>query len=61
MFIDSRRQLADIFTQPLGHIRFEELWARISMIESYQGVGAGLGKELLDNLLLHYLPCIITS
>jgi len=35
--------------------RLESAWSI-----SYQGVAAWVGKELLDNLLLH-LPCIITS
>ena len=50
-FIKTGRQLADVLTEPLGRLRFTELKKIIGM-EGVLGLTAGLGKELLSNLLL---------
>ena len=47
----------DVLTKPLGHLRLPELKKTIGM-EGVQGLVVGLGKELLDNLLL---PCVNTQ
>ena len=52
-FVETGRQLADVLTKPLGRLRLTELKEMIG-IEGVQGIAVGLGKELLDNLLL---PC----
>ena len=49
-FIKTGQQLTDVLTKPLGRLRFAEL-KKIGM-EGVQGITAGLGKELLSNLLL---------
>ena len=48
------RQLADVLTKPLSRLRLTELKKMISM-EGVLGLAAGLGEELLSNLLL---PCM---
>ena len=50
-FVETDRQLADVLTKPLGRLRFTELKKMIG-IERVLGIAAGLGKELLCNLLL---------
>ena len=50
-FVETGRQLLDVFTKPLGRLRLMELKKMIG-IEGVQGLAAGLGKELLSNLLL---------
>jgi hypothetical protein len=50
-FVETSRQLADILTKSLGRLRFTELKKIIGM-EGVLGLTAGLGKELLSNLLL---------
>ena len=50
-FVKIGRQLADVLTKPLGRLWFTELKKMISMVEVL-GLAAGLGKELLSNLLL---------
>ena len=50
-FVETGRQLANVFTKPLGRLRLKELKKMIGM-EGVQGLAAGLGKELLSNLLL---------
>ena len=45
-FVNSGRQLADIFIKPLGRMRLQELWAKISVIE----IKSSMIRELLDNL-----------
>ena len=47
----------DVLTKPLGRLRLTELKKMIGM-EGVLGLAAGLGKELLDNLLL---PCVNTQ
>ena len=56
-FVETGRQLADVLTKPLGRLRLMELKEMIGM-EGVQGIAVGLGKELLDNLLL---PCVNTQ
>ena len=56
-FVETGRQLADVLIKPLGRLRFTELKKMIDM-EGVQGIIVGLGKELLDNLLL---PCVNTQ
>ena len=53
-FVETGRQLADALTKPLGRLRLTELKEMIGM-EGVQGLAAGLGEELLDNLLLPYV------
>ena len=53
-FIETGWQLADVLTKPLGRLRFTELKKMIGMVEVL-GLAAGLGEELLNNLLL---PCM---
>ena len=53
-FVETDRQLADVLTKPLGRLRLTEPKKMIGM-EGVQGSAAGLGEELLDNLL--YLLC----
>ena len=45
------RQLADVLTKPLSRLCFTKLKKMIDMVEVL-GLAAGLGKELLSNLLL---------
>ena len=56
-FIKTGRQLADILTKPPGRLRLMVLKEMIG-IERVQVILVGLGKELLDNLLL---PCVNTQ
>ena len=56
-FVETGRQLAYVLTKPLGRLRFTELKEMIGM-ERVQGLAVGLGKELLDNLLL---SCVNTQ
>ena len=56
MFVKTGQQLMDVLTKPLGRLRLMELKEMIG-IEGVQGLAVGLGKELLDNLLL---PCVNT-
>ena len=56
-FVETGRQLADVLTKLLGRLRLTELKEMIGM-EGVQGIVVGLGKELLDNLLL---PCVNTQ
>ena len=56
-FVETGRQLVDVLTKPLGRLRLMDLKEMISM-EEVQGIAVGLGKELLDNLLL---PCMNTQ
>ena len=44
-FIETGRQLADVFTKPLSRLRFTELKKMIGMVEVL-GLAAGLRKEL---------------
>ena len=50
-FIETGQQLADVLIKPLGHLRFTKLKKMIGMVEVL-GLAAGLGEELLNNLLL---------
>ena len=50
-FVETGRQIADVLTKPLGRLRLTELKEMIGM-EGVKGIAVGLGKELLDNLLL---------
>ena len=49
-FVETGWQLTDVLTKPLGHLRLTELKKMIGM-EGVLGLAAGLGEELLDNLL----------
>ena len=42
-FVETVRQLADVLTKPLGHLRLMELKDMIGM-EGVQGLAVGLGK-----------------
>ena len=53
-FVKTGRQLTDVLTKPLDRLQFTELKKMISMVEVL-GLAAGLGEELLNNLLL---PCM---
>ena len=53
-FVETSRQLADVLTKPLGRLRLTELKKMIGM-EGVLGLAAGLGEELLGNLVL---PCV---
>ena len=53
-FVETGRQLVNVLTKPLGCLWFMELKEMIGM-EGVQGLAAGLGKELLGNLLLPYV------
>ena len=44
-FMETGRQLTDVLTKPLGHLRFTELKKMINMVEVL-GLAAGLGEEL---------------
>ena len=44
-FVETGRQLSDVLTKPLGHLRFTKLKKMIGMVEVL-GLAAGLGKEL---------------
>ena len=44
-FVETCRQLSDILTKPLGHLRFMKLKKMIGMVEVL-GLAAGLGKNL---------------
>ena len=44
-FIETSRQLADVLTKPLDHLRFTEWKKMIGMVEVL-GLAAGLEKEL---------------
>ena len=46
-FVETGRQLADVLTKPLGHLRHTELKEMIGM-EGVQGIAVGLGEELLE-------------
>ena len=50
-FVETCRQLANVLTKPLIRLRFMELKKMIGM-EGVLGLAAGLGEELLSNLLL---------
>ena len=50
-FVETGRQLADVLTKPLDRLRLTELKKMIGM-EAVLGLAAGLGEELLINLLL---------
>ena len=43
-FVETSRQLADILTKPLGHLRLTELKEMIGM-EGVQGIVVGLGED----------------
>ena len=53
-FVETGWQLEDVLTKPLGRLWFTELKKMIDM-EGVLGLTAGLGKELLSNMLL---PCV---
>ena len=44
-FVETGRQLTDVLTKPLGHLRFTELKKMIGMVEVL-GLAAGLREEL---------------
>ena len=46
-FVETSRQLADVLTKPLGHLRLIEPKEMIGM-EGVQGIAIGLGEELLE-------------
>ena len=46
-FVETGRQLVDVLTKPLGHLRLTELKEMIG-IEGVQGITVGLREELLE-------------
>ena len=58
--IETGRQLADVLTKSLGHLRLTEVKKMISM-EGVQGLAAGLGEELLSNLLPPLCECTVET
>ena len=59
-FIETGRQLTDVLIKPLGRLWLTELKKMIG-IEGVQGLAAGLGKELLSNLLLSSVRAVGAS
>ena len=56
--VETGRHLADVLTKPLGRLWFTELKKMIDM-ERVLRLAAGLGKELLSNLLLPLCECVV--
>ena len=55
-FVETGRQLTDVLTKPLGHLRLTELKKMIVMEEILE-LATELGEELLDNLLHPLYEC----